>query len=65
MPHMGTSSAELPSSFAPRRHHSSLVRALQFLSTKMDKGLKEATDLCKDFKKLQASITCERGSEMS
>ncbi|KAF6149277.1 hypothetical protein GIB67_026133 [Kingdonia uniflora] len=65
LPYMGSSSAELPSSSAPRRHRSSLVRALQFLSTKMDTGLKEVTDLCKDFKKLQASIARERGSEMS
>ncbi|KAF6144114.1 hypothetical protein GIB67_004787 [Kingdonia uniflora] len=65
LPHMGTSSAELPSSSAPRRHRSSLVRALPFLSTKIDTGLKEVTDLRKDFKKLQASIARERGSEMS
>ncbi|KAF6167542.1 hypothetical protein GIB67_031743 [Kingdonia uniflora] len=51
LPHMGTSSAELPSS-APRRHRSSCVCALQFLSTKMDTGLKEVTDLYKDFNKL-------------
>ncbi|KAF6138630.1 hypothetical protein GIB67_032524 [Kingdonia uniflora] len=46
------------------RHRSSLVRALQLLSTKMDTGL-EVTNLCKDFKKPQASIAYERGSKMS
>ncbi|KAF6159448.1 hypothetical protein GIB67_032219 [Kingdonia uniflora] len=41
LPHMGTSYAELPSSYTPRMHCSSLVCALQFLSTKMDTSLKE------------------------